>query len=95
MGNDLSSTSIDVNVTSWHDNALAKQREAMRPGGAFREYRRARLERDLTCSHPLLRTSIQWQEACVDAQMRTIEAQLAAMEKTDGYAFLVDRVWPA
>ncbi len=93
MGNDMGVTAPQKDCfTEAVREVRQLQGEAMKEGGVYRGYLRARQYRDLACGHPFLRFSAVYQENCVAWQVRTIDAYLEAVARTNGSALLVTLV---
>lgn len=97
MGNDASipvskvqeATMLSGFKTSITDSASKMQKE-MLEGGDYYRYRKLRMQRDMVCGHPLIYFSQGLRDDCFDLQMRTLRAQMSALEMTDGVSLLVD-----
>jgi len=58
--------------------------------GYYHEYRRLRGQRDIACNHPFIAFSQAKQDECSQLQVRTLRANLKAIEATEGVSLLMD-----
>ncbi len=72
------------------NDSQSKMQKEMLEGGDYHRYRKLRMQRDIVCRHPLIYYSKGLRDDCFDLQMRTLQAQMTALNMTDGVSLLVD-----